>query len=52
MARYPSKITEWPEDERPRERLLNLGPEKLINIGDIDHLNVVYATFLPGMQSI
>jgi len=29
MVRYASKITEWPEDERPRERLLKHGPQKV-----------------------
>ncbi len=29
MARYTTKITEWPEDERPRERLIKFGADKL-----------------------
>ena len=29
MARYTPKIPDWPEDERPRERLLRFGAEKL-----------------------
>ncbi|RMD86412.1 MAG: JAB domain-containing protein [Calditrichaeota bacterium] len=29
MAKYSPKIPEWPEDERPRERLIKLGPDKL-----------------------
>ncbi|MFQ5605029.1 MAG: DNA repair protein RadC [bacterium] len=29
MARYTPKITDWPEDERPRERLIKFGAEKL-----------------------
>ena len=29
MARYTPKIPEWPEDERPRERLVKFGAEKL-----------------------
>ncbi len=26
---YHTKIKDWPQDERPREKLMNLGPEKL-----------------------
>lgn len=29
MTRYRSKIPEWPEDERPRERLTRFGADKL-----------------------
>jgi DNA repair protein RadC len=29
LKRTPSGISNWPEDERPRERLLNLGPHAL-----------------------
>lgn len=29
MARYTPKIPEWPENDRPRERLINLGAETL-----------------------
>lgn len=29
MAESPSKITRWPKDERPRERLLQHGPQHL-----------------------
>lgn len=29
MARYAPKIPDWPEDERPRERLIKFGAEKL-----------------------
>ena len=29
MARYSSKIPDWPEDERPRERLIKFGADKL-----------------------
>ena len=29
MARYSPKIPDWPEDERPRERLIKFGAEKL-----------------------
>ena len=29
MGQYARKIPDWPEDERPRERLLKLGPEVL-----------------------
>ena len=28
---YPSRIKDWPEDERPREKLMALGPEYLSN---------------------
>lgn len=27
--KYPNAIVNWPEDERPREKLLKLGPDKL-----------------------
>lgn len=29
MARYTPKIPEWPEDDRPRERLIKIGADKL-----------------------
>ncbi len=29
MSRYTPKIPDWPENERPRERLINSGPESL-----------------------
>lgn len=29
MARYSLKIKDWPEDERPRERLMKFGPDSL-----------------------
>ncbi|NIR51942.1 JAB domain-containing protein [candidate division KSB1 bacterium] len=29
MARYTPKIPEWPEDDRPRERLIKFGADKL-----------------------
>ncbi|MBN2413906.1 DNA repair protein RadC [candidate division KSB1 bacterium] len=29
MGKYNTKIPDWPEDERPRERMLNHGPEAL-----------------------
>lgn len=29
MARYSPKIPDWPEDERPRERLIKFGADKL-----------------------
>ncbi len=29
MARYTPKIPDWPEDERPRERLIKFGADKL-----------------------
>ncbi|MFQ5865573.1 MAG: DNA repair protein RadC [bacterium] len=29
MARYTPKIPDWPEDDRPRERLIRFGAEKL-----------------------
>jgi len=29
MGTYKTKIPDWPEDERPRERMLNHGPEAL-----------------------
>jgi len=29
MAEYPNRITDWPEEERPRERLLRHGPDAL-----------------------
>ncbi|MFQ5709978.1 MAG: DNA repair protein RadC [bacterium] len=29
MAKYTPKIPEWPEDDRPRERLIKFGAEKL-----------------------
>ena len=41
MARYVLKISDWPEDERPRERLLNLGPEKL---SDVEVLAILLRT--------
>ena len=28
---YQTRIRDWPEDERPREKLINLGPEYLTN---------------------
>lgn len=41
MARYLSKISDWPEDERPRERFLNLGAEK---ISDVELLAILLRT--------
>ncbi|HNW61127.1 MAG TPA: DNA repair protein RadC [bacterium] len=29
MPDYPNRITDWPEEERPRERLLHYGPDAL-----------------------
>jgi len=29
MSDYPNRITDWPEEERPRERLLHCGPDAL-----------------------
>jgi len=41
MARYVAKITDWPENERPRERFLKLGPEKL---SDVEILAILLRT--------
>lgn len=41
MARYASKITEWPEDERPRERFLKFGPQ---NVSDVELLAILLRT--------
>ncbi|HQG45962.1 MAG TPA: hypothetical protein PLG50_09900, partial [bacterium] len=29
MSDYPNRITDWPEEERPRERLLHYGADAL-----------------------
>ena len=31
-AFYHVKVSDWPEGERPREKLMQLGPDRLINI--------------------
>jgi DNA repair protein RadC len=41
MSVYPRAIKEWPEDERPRERLMKLGAEAL---SDAQLLAIVLAT--------
>ncbi|MBN1351273.1 DNA repair protein RadC [candidate division KSB1 bacterium] len=41
MARYASKITDWPEDDRPRERLIRLGADKL---SDVEILAILLRT--------
>ena len=41
MERYAIKITDWPEDERPRERLVTHGPDKL---SDAELLAIVLRT--------
>jgi DNA repair protein RadC len=33
MAEFPYKITRWPKKERPRERLLEHGPQYLTEAG-------------------
>jgi DNA repair protein RadC len=29
MTRYPTRIKEWPAEDRPREKLLDKGPQAL-----------------------
>ncbi|MGQ9561252.1 MAG: RadC family protein [Candidatus Oleimicrobiaceae bacterium] len=41
MTRYVAKIPEWPEEERPRERLLAHGPERL---ADAELLAIILRT--------
>lgn len=41
MGRYVAKIPEWPEEERPRERLLAHGPERL---ADAELLAIILRT--------
>jgi len=41
MQRYATKIPEWPEDERPRERLVKFGAESL---SDAELLGIVLRT--------
>ena len=41
MVRYVAKIPEWPEEERPRERLLTHGPERL---ADAELLAIILRT--------
>jgi DNA repair protein RadC len=43
MAEFPYKITQWPKKERPRERLLQHGPQhlteaELLGIRVYDHI--------------
>jgi len=35
--KYPKAIVNWPEDERPRERLIKLGADKLSDIRAVNH---------------
>lgn len=41
MARYTPKITDWPENDRPRERLSQFGPESL---SDAEILAIILRT--------
>jgi len=41
MARYATKITDWPATERPRERLIKFGPE---NLSDVEILAILLRT--------
>jgi DNA repair protein RadC len=41
MTNFPSRITDWPEDERPRERFLKYGPER---ISDVELLTIILRT--------
>ncbi len=41
MQKYPLRLAEWPENERPRERLLKHGPESL---SDAELLAIVLRT--------
>ena len=41
MTSYPRAIKEWPEDERPRERLMKLGADAL---SEAQLLAIVLAT--------
>ena len=45
-ARYHTKITEWPHEERPREKLLHAGPESL---SDAELLAILIRT---GVQQV
>jgi DNA repair protein RadC len=42
-------ITDWPEDERPREKLLKLGPEALTNA---ELLAIFLRTGIPGKSAV
>ena len=42
-------IREWPQSERPREKLLNLGPQAL---GDAELLAIFIRTGLPGKNAL
>ena len=42
-------IKEWPEGERPREKLLNNGPDSL---GDAELLAIFIRTGLPGKTAL
>ena len=41
MSKYPTKIKDWPEDERPRERLSRWGADKLT---DVELLAIILRT--------
>ncbi len=41
MTNFPSRITDWPEDERPRERFLKYGAER---ISDVELLTIILRT--------
>lgn len=41
MTNFPSRITDWPEDERPRERFLKYGPER---VSDVELLTIILRT--------
>lgn len=41
MARYATKITDWPVEDRPRERLIKHGPE---NLSDVELVAILLRT--------
>ncbi len=41
MTNFPSRITDWPEDERPRERFLKYGPDR---VSDVELLTILLRT--------
>ena len=47
--RYPRAIKEWPEDERPRERLLKHGPHHLTTA---ELLAIVCRTGIKGRSAV